>query len=169
MQKHVPCSSTQKENLAFGELEALAGSGLAGFFALFHSWVTGDETFGAKGNAKIFIGLNDGAAQGQAKGTGLAVDSTTRGFDLDIKSVDCIGDFQRAQDRVLHGKTWEIINEVLAVDFDVSGSWLHADAGDSGFAAAGGDDIFGGGHGKNEIRWFSGFARCEDARCRDKL
>ncbi len=143
---HAPLRKRQV--LAFGELEAFAGSGLAGFFALFHSWVTCDQTLGAQGHTKVFIGLNEGAAQGQTKGTGLAVDSTAGGLDLDIKAMDRIGDFQRAEDRVLHGKAWEVIDEILAVDFDVSCSGLHADAGNSGFAAAGGDDVFCGGHRK---------------------
>jgi len=86
---------------ALGELEALAGSGATGLFALLHAGIACQETFLLEWQAKCFVDFKKGAAERKAKGAGLTVDAATGGFYKDIIAVNRIGDFQRAENLVL--------------------------------------------------------------------
>ena len=87
--------------LALGELEALAGAGATGLFALLHAGIAGEESLLLELGAEGFVEFDEGAAEGEAQGAGLAVDSAAGGFGGDIVAVNRVGDFQRTEDLVL--------------------------------------------------------------------
>ena len=136
----VPAPAVQEltARLAFGKLEPLAGTGLAGLFAFLHARVAREESLLFERNADRFIDLKKRPAQGETHRAGLAVDSAAGRLHNDIVGMHRVRDLERTQDLVLKREAAEIIGEVAAVDLDRPGSGLHAQAGDGGFAAAGG-------------------------------
>ena len=121
---------------ALGELEALAGAGATGLFAFLHAGIAGQESFLLERQAERFVDFEKGAAEREAKGTGLTIDAATGGFHQDIIAVNRIGDFQRTEDLVLKRDAAEVIGEITAIDLDSSAAGLHANACDRGFAAS---------------------------------
>ena len=86
---------------ALGELEALAGTGATGLFALLHARIAGQKAFLLERQAERCIDFEKGAAKGEAESTGLTIDAATGGFHQDIIAVNRIRDFQRTEDLVL--------------------------------------------------------------------
>ena len=83
--KGPPCGGpfemeSERFGSALGELEALAGSGATGLFALLHAGIAGQETFLLEWQAEGFVDFEKGAAEREAKGAGLTVDAATGGF-----------------------------------------------------------------------------------------
>ena len=107
--------------LALGELEALAGARATGLFALLHAGIAGEETFLLQLGAEGFVDFKKGAAEGEAQGAGLAVDSAARGFGGDIIAMNRVGDFQRTEDLVLKRETAEVVGKIAAIDLDGAG------------------------------------------------
>ena len=121
--------------LALGELEALAGAGTTGLFALLHAGIAGEETLLLELGAEGFVDFDKCAAEGEAQGAGLAVDSAAGGFGGDIVAVNRVGDFQRTEDLVLKRETAEVVGKIAAIDLNGAGSGLHANAGNGSFTA----------------------------------
>src|SRR5688572_768838 len=69
-------SRISSKRLTLGELEALAGAGLAGLLALFLAGVTGEVTGLLKGDAELGIELQESAGDAMGNGAGLAADAT---------------------------------------------------------------------------------------------
>ena len=61
--------------LTLRELEALAGTGLAGLFALLSPWVAAKKASGFEGGTKFWVVNDQGAGDGQFDGVGLSVKS----------------------------------------------------------------------------------------------
>src|SRR6476620_7067280 len=131
----------RRRRLSLGELKTFPRAGLTGFLAFLHARIARQKSLFAQGATQTLIIAQERAADGQAERSGLSGNSTARGFCFHVKSVHCTGDFERAQDRVLHRETWKIVSKFLAVDFESSTPLAQADLGDGGLAAAGGDDV----------------------------
>ena len=136
--------------LALAELEALAGAGATGLFALLHAGVTSEETLLAEGGAELFIEHDKGASDGKAHGTGLTVDTTTLGDDANIVLLHGVGGIEGLQNDVLESVCGEVLLKAAAVDGDLAGlTFLNGgepSVGDSLLAAAG-SVVRGGRHG----------------------
>ena len=126
--------------LALGELEPLAGAGLAGLFALAHARVAGEESLLFKRNSDRFIDLEKRAAQGETHRASLAVDSAAGCLNDNIVGMDRVRNLERTKDLVLKRKAAEIIGEIAPVDLDGPGAGLHAQAGNSSLSTACGND-----------------------------
>ncbi len=87
--------------LALGELEALAGAGATGLFALLHAGIAGKESFLLEWKAKGFVHFQKGPAESKAQGASLAVDAAAGGFHRNIIAVNRVGDFEWTEDLVL--------------------------------------------------------------------
>lgn len=123
--------------LTLGELEALAGSGLAGLLALTCTWVTTQKAGGFEGGTKFGIVLDQGAGDGQFDGIGLAVKSTSAGDGLDVELVLKAGDLKRLEKLALESQGGQDFFEGVFVDGDFSGSGGDPDAGNGGLATSG--------------------------------
>ena len=88
----------------------------------------------SQGAAESLLISHEGAANGKAQRSGLSGDSTAGGLCFHVKSVHRAGNFERAQDRVLHREARKIIGKLLAVDFETSTPLAQADLGDGGLA-----------------------------------
>lgn len=127
-----------KSILAFRELEAFAGSGLAGLFPFLHTRIACEEPLLFERDAEGFVNHEKGTAESEAQGAGLTVDAAAGCFDSHVVTVDGVGNLERAEDLILDGEAHEVVGEFAAVDFDGSGSWQESNAGDGGFPASGG-------------------------------
>jgi len=65
-----------ESGLTLRELEALAGAGLSGLFALLGPWVPAKEACGFEGRTKLGIVGDQGTGDGQFDGIGLSVKSS---------------------------------------------------------------------------------------------
>ena len=115
--------------LALGELEPFAGAGLTGLFTFLHAGVAREEPLLFEWDADRLVNLKKRAAQSEAHGASLAVDSAAGRLDDDVVGVDSVRDLKRTKDLVLKREAAEIIGKVAAVDFDGPGAGLHAQAG----------------------------------------
>ena len=132
--------------LTLGELEALAGSGLTSLFAFLHPWVTGKETKRLDGLAVFWIHLGKGAGDRVADRNGLSLLATAFDDDVQVKLVGKSNCLERREHRVLKLDRRKVFLEGASIDGDLAGAFGHPDAGDCGFAAAGGALGGGGGH-----------------------
>jgi len=73
--------------LALGELEAFAGSGLAGLFALTSTWVTAEKTSGLQHGTKFGVVLNQRAGDRELDGIGLSVHAASMGGRFDVELI----------------------------------------------------------------------------------
>ena len=125
------------ERLTLGELEALAGAGLAGLLALFFAGVTGEVTGLLQGDAEL--GLNFSSARAMPWATAPAwllmppPATLTMTSNLSFASaVDERGD-GAAHEVVVR----EIGVELAVIDRELAGAGKDADAGGGGLATAG--------------------------------
>src|ERR1700694_1594237 len=93
------CSSFGR--LTLGELEALAGAGLAGLLAFFLAGVTGQVTGLLEGDAELGIELQQGAVDAVAHGAGLGADATAGDVHDDVEFFPAVSGDERG-DGALH-------------------------------------------------------------------
>jgi hypothetical protein len=135
--------------LALGELEAFAGAGLTGLFTLFHAAVTGEAAVGFEQVAVFAVGFNQSAGNAVAQGTGLTGDTAAVEAGVNIELVFGVHKFEGLLDVAAERFVREIHGEFFAVDEQFAHTGGEADAGNRGFAAAGGDKFSGSsGHGE---------------------
>jgi len=137
--------------LALGELEALASSWLTGLFAFLHARVTSEEAVWLDQLAMLRIDFREGAGDRVADGDGLAVDSAAFDDDVQIEFVDRRDVLERSEDRVLELNRRKVFFKRAVVDGDLASAFGQPDAGDCGFAAAGGALSVGIGHGREKL------------------
>ena len=80
--------------LAFAELEALAGAGLAGLLALFFTRVAAKQTRLFQRGAQGRVNLDESAGKSERECAGLADESAAVGLDLDVEFLDGIDGLQ---------------------------------------------------------------------------
>ena len=131
--------------LALAELEALAGTGLAGLFAFLHARVTRQQALGLQRAAEFGADLQERAGDAKADCAGLATDSAAGGIRGDVLSVAALRDFKRLQDQTLKGGDRKVVVVRTSVDEDFSRPGREAHACSGGLAASdGGNDGFCG-------------------------
>src|ERR1700686_1355845 len=129
------------QRLTFRELETLSRGGFPGFFSLFHARIAPKQSIGLKRAAQIVIHLQKSARDRQPRRAGLSGRAATGGVDRQVVSVYQFRGLQWLEDRVLQRRGREIIFEASTVDVDLAASRRHANAGDGGLAAPGGDEF----------------------------
>ena len=134
---------------AFRELEALAGTRLAGLLAFLHAGIAGEKSERFHNFAIFWIHLGERARNGVTNGNGLRVRAATLDDHHDIKLVHQCSRLKRRKDGILKFNGRQIFFERTFVDRDLAGAFGHPDAGYSGFAASSGAMSGGGGHVKN--------------------
>src|ERR1700730_8662782 len=125
--------------LALRELEAFAGAGLTGFFSLLHPRVASKQTFAFQSTAKLGVGLNECARDGETRCSGLAGNAAATGINEKIVGVDHLRRLQWLKHDVLQRNTREIIFEIATVDIDLAATRSHANARNRSFSTTGGD------------------------------
>lgn len=128
--------------LTLRELEALAGTGLAGLFAFTGTWVTAEETSGLQVRAEFRIMKNQRTGDGQLDGISLSVETTSFGNSLHIELVAQIGNLKWLEKLTLKGESGENFFKRVLIDGDLSGSGSDPDAGHSGLTTSGGGKSF---------------------------
>ncbi|MFT6865108.1 MAG: hypothetical protein ACJAVK_003681 [Akkermansiaceae bacterium] len=123
--------------LALGELEAFAGSGLAGFFALTSTWVTAEKTSGLQHGTKFGVVLNQRAGDRELDGIGLSVHAASMGGCFDVELILKTRDFERLEKRSLKSQGGQDLFERIVIDGDFSGSGSDPDAGNGLLATSG--------------------------------
>jgi len=88
------CKMGRPGRLTLGELEALAGAGLAGLLALSGTRVTAEKAFGFQGGTEFGVVKNQGAGNRKLDGVGLAVHATSTGDRFDVKLVLQVRDLE---------------------------------------------------------------------------
>ena len=139
-----------RDDLAFRELEAAAGAGLAGLLAFLHARIAGEETGLLEDGAEVLVGLDEGAGDAVAQGAGLAGGAAAFADRDDVVLADAFDGLEGRFDDQAQVGGGEIIFELAVVDDDLAGALGEADAGDGGLAPTGGDGFdfsFLGGHG----------------------
>src|SRR6478609_2938728 len=125
------------KRLTLGELEALAGAGLAGLLALFLAGVTGEVTGLLEGNAELGIELQQGAGDAVGNRTGLAADAAAGDVHGHIELVLAVGSDERREGALHEVVVGEIGLELAFVDDGLAGAGNDADAGGGRLATAG--------------------------------
>src|SRR5207244_8369244 len=87
--------------LALAELEALAGAGLAGLFALFHARVARQQTLGLQHPAKFRARHEKRTGDAEADRPGLAADSAAARVRGDVIDIAALGDFEGLEHEAL--------------------------------------------------------------------
>src|SRR6478736_7217922 len=125
------------KRLTLGELEALAGAGLAGLLALFLAGVTGEVTGLLESDAKLGIELQQGAGDAVGNRTGLAADAATSDVHGHIELVLAVSRDERRQGALHEVVVGEIDLKLAVIDHGLAGTGKNADAGGGRLAAAG--------------------------------
>ena len=146
---------SEADRSALGELEALAGTGLAGLFAFLHARVAGQEAERLDDLAVFRVHLGERAGDRVADGDGLGVGAAALDDDLEVELVHQRRRLERREDGVLKFDGRKVFFERTVVDGDLAGAFGHPDAGDGGFAAAGGALSGGGGHVEKSVEMIS--------------
>src|ERR1700686_2321068 len=129
------------QRLTFRELETLSCARLPRFFSLFHARIAPKQSIGLERAAQIVIDLQKSARDRQPRRAGLSGSAATGGVDRQVVSVYHFRGLQWLEDRVLQRRGREIIFEAATVDVDLAAARRHANTGDGGFAASGGDEF----------------------------
>lgn len=124
--------------LAFGELEAGTSTGLAGFLALFHPWVTGEEALGLNELAVLWVKKGERAGDRMADRDSLGVFTATFNDDFDIELIDHVDGLERGDHSILEINRRKVFLEGNAVDDDFTGSFGDPGVSDGGLAATSG-------------------------------
>jgi hypothetical protein len=132
--------------LTLGELEALAGTGLTGLFAFLHAGIASQETKWFDDLAVFRVHLCERARDRVTDRNRLGVGAATSDDDFEVELVHQRSRLKRREDGVLKFDGGKILFEGAIIDDDLAGAFGHPDAGDSGFAAAGGAFGGSGGH-----------------------
>src|SRR6478609_2260838 len=101
------------KRLTLGELEALAGAGLAGLLALFFAGVTGEVTGLLQGDAELGIELQQRAGDAMGHGARLAADAATGDIHKDVELVLRVRSDERGD-----GAAHEVV--VREIDFELA-------------------------------------------------
>jgi carbohydrate-selective porin OprB len=112
----------QSGRLTLGELEALAGSGLAGLFAFTCTWVTAEKTLGLQGGTELGVVKDQSAGDRELDGIGLAVHATSAGDRFDVKLVLQVRDLEGLEKLALQSEGGQDFFERLVIDGDFSGA-----------------------------------------------
>ena len=121
--------------LTLGELEAGAGTWLTWLLALFHPWITGEETFRLDELAVLRVELGKGAGDRVADRDGLGMFATTFNDHFHIELVDHVHDLERGDNCVLEIEGREVFLKGESVDGHFTGTFGNPCAGDGGLAA----------------------------------
>lgn len=124
---------------ALGELETLAGSGLAGLLAFLFARITGEEITLAKGIFQIRVRLKESPGNTQLDRSDLPGDSAALGGDRHVELIGDVGRLEGVENLVLEGKSSEVFLKGALVNRDLPGS------GDEGDTYAGSLATTGGG------------------------
>src|SRR6218665_1603438 len=136
-------SRVSSKRLALGELEALAGAGLAGLLALFLAGVTGEVTGLLEGDAKLGIELQKRAGDAMGHRAGLAADAAAGDIHGHVELVLAVSGDERGEGAAHEIVVGEIDLELAVVDDGLAGTGNDADAGGGRLATAG-TEIDGG-------------------------
>ena len=124
--------------LTLGELEALAGTRLSGFFALFHAGISSEKAFLLEGGPEIWIDLDEGAGNREANRSDLANDAAAVGVHVQVKLLELVGREEGEEHAVLLRDRRKVFVVGLVVDGDHTATGLHLDTSHGGPSPAGG-------------------------------
>src|SRR5215216_5013022 len=123
---------------ALGELEAAAGFRLAVLLALDDTRVAGEESALFQRAAQVGLVVHQRLGNAVAHRASLTRQSAARYGANDVVLAVAVGSDQRLLDQHAQHRPREIDFNLARVDEDLTGAWLHPDAGDGIFALAGG-------------------------------
>jgi hypothetical protein len=125
-------------HLAFGELEALAGTGTTGLLTLLGAAITGEKAIRLQSSTVFRVHANQCASNAETDRTDLTRDTATSGRDSEIISHAAVRQREREKNLILVGDDRKVVLEVAAVDSDATAAFANENAGNGGFTAAGG-------------------------------
>ncbi len=125
-----------QEDLALGELRALAGLLQAVLLALDGTGVAGEEASLLEVGA-VVASLEEGAGDAEAQGAGLTGDAAAVAQGDDVEVLNGVGNLEGRAGVVNELLAAEVVQRVAAVDGDLAGAGDETDSGDSLLAAAG--------------------------------
>jgi hypothetical protein len=140
------------------EKVAASSAGATGLLPFLHPRIAGEQSVFLELGTQRVVEFEQGARDGQAGGTGLAVDSAAGCFDRNVDALLASAQFERAEDGGLQAGGGKVVVELAAVDFDFAGAGFQTDAGDGGAAAAAGGVDFG--HGQETLSSLGCCAAC---------
>src|SRR6202034_356129 len=145
-----PAGLKSSKQSTFRELETLARTRLAVFFAFTGARIARQQTFRFQRRAEVRIKLDQRAGEAVADSIRLAVRAATGDIDAHVKFFHGTRDRQRHRGDGTLGFEREIVFKGAAVDGDLAVAGRDAHAGDRGFAASGSEKFvgFGGSHKK---------------------
>jgi len=123
--------------LSFRELETFPRAGLAGFFSLFHPWVSPEQTVSLQRAAQISIHLKEGARNREPHGAGLSARATTARVNGEVVGIDELRRLKRLQHHVLQWPGREVVVKAAPIDVDLARTRHHADTRDRRLTATG--------------------------------
>ncbi len=127
--------------LSLGELRS-ATSGLETvLLSLLHTRVAGQEAGGLEGGAILGIGSEQSAGNAVTDSAGLAGDAAAGDVGNDIELTDSAGNTEGLVNDELHGLQTEVIIDGTAVNGDLAGTGVEADASDGLLSAAGAVEV----------------------------
>ncbi len=132
--------------LTLGELEARARTWLTWLFPFLHPWVTSEETERLDHLAMLWIHEGQGAGNRVADRNRLRLLAAAFDDDVEVKFIGKRDGEKRCKHVILKLDGRKIFLEAAAIDDDLASAFRHPDAGDGGFAAAGGALRGGSGH-----------------------
>src|SRR4029079_8251045 len=125
------------KRLALRELEAAASLGPAVLLALDHAAVAGQEAFAFHCRAERRLEARQRLGNAVLDRAGLSRQAAALDGGDDVILTDTIGDAERLVDHQAQRRTSEIDRLIAAVELDLAGARLQADACNSVLAAAG--------------------------------
>jgi len=136
--------------LALGELEAFAGSGLAGLFALTSTWVTAEKAGSLQHRTEFGVVLDQRARDRELDGIGLAVHAASVGRSFNVEFLLQACELKWLKNGALQDEGGEDILEGIVIDDDFSGSGSDPDSGNGFLATSGCGKSFAHGNLSNE-------------------
>lgn len=121
--------------LTLAELESLAGLGLAGFLALYGTWVACHEAFLAQCALVLGVDFDEGTCDSEAQSLGLSLVAATLEVDGDVILFNCLQGVERLLNDELEDRVGEVLGERALVNFDFAVAFVYINACDSCFAA----------------------------------
>jgi len=132
-----PGPDHNKNSLALGELEALAGAFLTVLLAFVLPGVTGEEASLFEGRAKLCVESDQRAGKTKANGPGLPGDAAAMGQHQNIETITLFGENERQFGRNTGAFRGEVVLKCTAIDRELARSGTEENTGDAGFAATG--------------------------------
>lgn len=129
--------------LAFAELEALAGTGLAVLLAFAHTRIAGQHLVRLEERAERGVTGEQGPGDPVAASSGLAVRTAAGDADLDVVLAGRGGGREGLGHREAQRLDREVNFERAVVDEDVAIARDDADAGNGGLSATGSEELDG--------------------------